>query len=269
RGSRRAFLGTSISGATRPASIARPCAGARSRASRRPPKSRPSAPGSTACSSSSRRARGDSRRTTTGTESTMGARRIGGPIVRLGAGVAVGIAFGVAFGRLFMPRDRAPVTEHARGERVLAAESSSAARSTVAPERADASPREPAAMEAKRDAARIATSDEIAELARLHEQVAELEEEIARLRAELATGNPRRHSLHEMFAANDLEHGPLYEEIVDLIVNDPESVTDDPRHAFALALRLIDETGLAAKSKVEDRREVAPEPRAPELRLTL
>src|SRR5262249_43830609 len=45
--------------------------------------------------------------------------------------------------------------------------------------------------------------------------------------------------------------------------------TDDPRHAFALALRLIDETGLAAKSKVEDRREVAPEPRAPELRLTL
>src|SRR5262249_2284704 len=106
------------------------------------------------------------------------------------------------------------------------------------------------------------------ELIRLREEVGELQAEVKRLRALVADGSAR-HELHRLIAANELQHGDLYEELLGLIVDDPEGVAEDPRRAFELIVRLIDESGLAGAKVVDGQRELAPEPAAPELLLTL
>lgn len=118
-----------------------------------------------------------------------------------------------------------------------------------------------------RDAPIADPSDD--ELARLREQVVTLEREVQRLRALLAENGVRRHTLRKLVSANDLQHGRLYEELLGLIVDDPEGVAEDPRRAFETIVRLIDETGLASGKRGEGVFAIAPEPAAPDLRLEM
>jgi hypothetical protein len=201
----------------------------------------------------------------------MGVREVGGTVVKVALGAAAGVALMLARDGARGPAGSSPTTAaHAN-------ESSGRPRAASGEELARLEPASAPALRASDDVAAVVERDPVAtpvdpvdgEIARLHAQVIDLEAEIARLRAQLADGSLRRRALHEMLAVNDLVHGKLYEEMLDLIVNDPESVAEDPRHAFALILRLIDETGLAPAELDQGIRMVAPEPNAPDLRLLL
>jgi hypothetical protein len=202
----------------------------------------------------------------------MGARAVGGTVVKVALGAAAGVA-------LMLLLDGRRGT-NGRGEETAARarENSGHARAPADdPVRLEpASASSPAlhkgdevaaVVERDPDAKPIDPTDD--ELARLRMQVTELEAEIARLRAQLADGSPRRHALHGLIAANELRYGKLYEEIVGLVVDDPESVAEDPRHAFDLILQLIDETGLAGAKLENGIRQIQPEPAAPDVRLSL
>jgi uncharacterized small protein (DUF1192 family) len=202
----------------------------------------------------------------------MGAREVGGTVVKVALGAAVGVALMLVRDGSRGPAGSSPTTAaHAN-------ESSDRPRAPAGNEPTHlevASAPSPAAGDVvtavvERDPAARPAESSGDELDELREQVAALQAEVKRLRAQLADGSARHHALHGLIAANELQHGKLYEEIVGLLVDDPESVAEDPRRMFDLILRLIDETGLAG-SKVDDGggREIAPELAAPETFLSL
>jgi len=202
----------------------------------------------------------------------MGARAVGGTVAKVALGVAAGVALMLLLdgrrgtnGRGVETAARAHENSgHARAPADDPARLEPASASSPALHKGDDVA---AVVERDPDAKPIDPIDD--ELARLRTQVAELEAEVARLRAQLADGSARRHALHRQIAANELRHGKLYEELVGVLVDDPESVAEDPRRTFDLILRLVDETGLASAKLVEGRREIQPEPEAPETYLAL
>jgi hypothetical protein len=107
------------------------------------------------------------------------------------------------------------------------------------------------------------------ELERLQVRTSDLEAELGRMRAALDGKDPKRQRIASLVAVNDLKHGDLYREVAETVLIDPESVTDDPTAAFALLVRLADETGLASAPAENHQRELSPEPNAPELYLSL
>jgi hypothetical protein len=199
----------------------------------------------------------------------MGTRGVGRSVVRLGAGIAAGVALGVALERALTERELKPTLDSARNNRAHTAEAPLAAPTVVARELADSTPRVPAAMEAKRDDAKVASDEELAGLARLRERVKELEAQVARLEAIVAANDPRTKRIREIFAKNELRHGALYREIAELACGDPESVAEDPRRMCGLLIRLIDETGLLAAPFADGNRDFEPEPEAPGIELSL
>jgi hypothetical protein len=100
-------------------------------------------------------------------------------------------------------------------------------------------------------------------------RITSLEGEVGRLHAALDGHDPKRERIANLVAANDLLHGELYCQVAQLVLIDPESVTDDPSPAFQMVIRLTDETGLAAVKAENGQRELCPEPNAPELYLSL
>ena len=100
-------------------------------------------------------------------------------------------------------------------------------------------------------------------------RAAELELEVGRLSAALERADPRRGRIARLVAANELRHADLYREVAELVLLDPESVTEDPSDLFSLIVRLADESGLAATRAVDQHKELAPEREAPELHLVL
>jgi len=201
----------------------------------------------------------------------MGARAVGGTVAKVALGVAAGVALMLARDGACGPAGSSPTTAaHAN-------ESSGRPRAASGDEPARLDPASAPALRASDDVAAVVERDRDAkpvdpiddEVARLRAQVTGFEAEIARLRAQLADGSACRHALRGLIAANELRHGKLYEEIVGLAVDDPDSVAEDPRHAFDLILRLIDETGLAGAKLNGESREIEPEPAAPDVRLSM
>jgi hypothetical protein len=109
----------------------------------------------------------------------------------------------------------------------------------------------------------------LSELALLNARASDLELEVGRLRAVLERKDPRRQRIARLVAANDLLHGDLYREVAELVLIDPESVTEDPSDAFRLIVRLADESGLSAAPAIDHQKELTPERNAPELFLSL
>jgi hypothetical protein len=199
----------------------------------------------------------------------MGARAVGGTVVKVALGAAAGVVVMLVHDG---GRDSAATSAAQASKASECAHSLAAGESARVDPSSDSAPRtgDVVAAVAKREAESQSADPSGDELDRLREQVAELQAEVKRLRALLADGSARHHALRGLIAANELQHGKLYEEIVGLLVDDPESVAEDPRRMFDLILRLVDETGLAG-AKVDDGggREIAPEPAAPETILAL
>jgi uncharacterized small protein (DUF1192 family) len=189
------------------------------------------------------------------------------------AGLVVGVAAGHAASRWFARCDAAPAHDPGERRELFGEDSIDPCAPVVG---ADGSTwtwtsfdESPAAPSATRREVGADDRSPLGELALLHARTSDLEVEVGRLRAALDRKDPRRDRIARLVAANDLCHGELYLDVADLVLIDPESVTEDPSDAFRVLVRLADESGLTAKPAVERHKEHNPERNAPELTLSL